>query len=256
MENNLFKRGLVIGIIFLFFGVGISTSFSAQFNNNISKINSNLIDNKTFEFIVTEFKADGTKEDTIVEMSYEQAKNFVKDLKEIKSQEEKLSLFKNYGFITESVTLEQLRVGMEKKAEINGLNEELLKKFGNNLFLKYNLKCSVEGENFGFIRLLLGSSAVTRILNFFLMALFDIYFFIPSIDLLNNQIGFLDVIVKNGRLQDFDFTGWGITVMAGFVGYYIHCIPLFIFSPILTISDCWFGSAAFVGVFGKYQQFP
>ena len=257
MKVSMVRQVFVVGIIFLFVGVGVSSTFSAQYNKNISKKNPNF-NNKSFEFIVTEFKADGTKEDTIVKMTYEHAKNFIKDLKELKDQEEKLSLFKNYGLIPESVTLEQLKLGMENKAEINGLNEELFEKLGNDYFLNFNLFCTVDGVTYGFLRFLLGLSAITRVINTILWGELDIYRFIPSIDLLNCQIGGLDVFVKDGILADFHFDGLGITLMAGFVGYYVHGTnaPFFYLCPIFTFLDYWFGSAAFVGIFGKYQEFP
>jgi hypothetical protein len=249
MKGMMYRRGLTIGIICLFFIIGISPSFFAQSNRKISIINHNFKDNKSLEFIVTEFKADGTTEDTIIEMTYECVNNFVKDIKEIKNQNEKLSLLKNYGFIPESVTLENLRLGMEKKAEINGLNEEMLKKFGNENFFKYNLLCNIEEGNIIFgIRFLLGLSPITRILNYFLWEVFRINRFIPSIDLLNCQIGGLDVVVKDGLLPDFHFRNDGIMVMAGFVGYHVHGIGILIFCPILTFFDWWWGSAAFVGI--------
>jgi len=260
MRNNLLKKGLVVGIILLFIGIAVAPSLSAQLNRNTSKITPNLNDNQTIEFIVTEFKSDGTKEDTILELSHEQAIKLIKDLKVTINPEEKLSLFKNYGFIPEYVTLEQLRLGMEEKTEINGLNEGKLGIFGD--FLKLNLMCSVFGCNIGPFRLLLGSSAITRALNTILFVFFgiDVDHLIRSIDLLNCHIGFLsDVSVSSGVLPDFDFDlGAGIIVMVGFVGYYIHGSDafFFLFYPFLTINDFFWGYATFFGLLGNEWPYP
>ena len=42
------------------------------------------------------------------------------------------------------------------------------------------------------------------------------------------------------------------------VHVYVHGtnVPFFYLCPILTFLDYWFGSAAFVGVFGKVQEYP
>lgn len=258
MRYNMKKEILIaIGIILMFFCVGIQPAFADISFKSGEEYPT--LKERDFKFDVYEFKPDGSTEKTIVELSLKEAKKFKNKLRNINSSEERLSLYKQYGFIPEDVTLEKLKYGMEEKAKRNGLTKEKLRQLINkSTYFKYILKldimCLTEGNNMGPFRLILGSSSITRGLNAFIFNLLGPDYYIPSIDVLNIQIGMIyDVIVKDGLFKDYHFgNGLGIVAMLSFVGYYIHGSGAFWlwFSPIFTLSDSWFGYCAFLILLG------
>lgn len=254
----MYSKGLVFAVIILFIGVAFSPSFYAE---SLEPLNPEItpVNNKNVGFEVIEFKPDGTIEKTIVKLKLEEAKEFGKKLKDIKTAEGKLSIFKEYGFIPEEVTLETLKLGMEEQAKRIDLTGEKLKQFVEyrasffkSNYVKINIKCYVQGENFFPLRLIIGLSSITRAINAFLLPFFSPHIFIPSVDLLNTQFGlFNGISAKDGLLNDIFYKYFfGSYAMLGFVGYYVNVFPfpliIIPLIPILTFLDWWFGYSAFV----------
>ena len=262
MQKNIVKKGLAIAIIVLFICVAVSPGFYAEGVKPL-KPKINPFSNKSVNFEVIEFKSDGIKEKTIVELTYEEAKEFGRKLKDIKTAEEELSIYKEYGFISEDVTLEKLKLGMLEKAQRNDLTEEKLKQYmekGFSLIPKpnfnINLNCLVQGQNIGPFRLILGLSSITRVINLILWTRFNIHNLVPSVDLLNTQVGgLLEISAIDGLLNDINYYLFGgFFLMLCFVGYYINLLgfpfPYFWILPFITLFDSWFGYAAFVATVG------
>ncbi|MFW6121071.1 MAG: hypothetical protein ACOC80_09270 [Petrotogales bacterium] len=265
MQNNIWKKSLVVAVICLFIGLAFAPSINANINAKPTEDITAVGKGRLVKLGVTEFKPNGTTEKTIVKMTFEEAKELKNKLKDIKSSDERLSLYKEYGLIPEDVTLEKLKAGMKEKAKRNGLTEEELAQlngplhiFPSLIFHARNKYCYVSGENNLGLRLILGLSAFTRIINWFIWNFLQKNL-VPSIDLLNTQIGLgVGVNAKNGHLPNIGFFGPGITMMLGFVGFYINAFPLFgpHFLPFLVAWDSWFGYAAYVGVTGYDLDWP
>ena len=261
-NNVFFKKTIIIGLTLLLIGVSVAPSLNANINKNLTEQINIRGRDQTVKYKVTEFKSDGSIEKTVVEMTQLEAKGLENRLKNIKSYDEKLSLYKKYGLIPEDVTLEKLKAGMKEKAKRYGLTEDKLNQIIKNGILQRNYTmetnqmCYVSINQKSYLRLLFGLSFITRIINAYIWSNLDLGFYLPSIDLLNAHLGFYnDINVKNGSSDDifYDSSYFGIIAMLCFVGYYIHGSDslLFWFLPFLTHTDSWFGYAALVIVYGE-----
>jgi len=264
------KKFLVFGITILILGVSIAPSLNAEIYKKNTEEARPFRKARDVKFEVIEFKSDGTIEKTIVELTIEESNEFKNKLKETNTYEEKLSLYKKYGLIPEDVTIEKLKKGMQEKAERYGLTEEKLSQITDNDFpilsdfeiFEINTMCAVIGLNIGTFRLILGLSTITRAVNAYLLyysiicKLLKLEIFVPSIDLINSQMGFIgNIHAINGIFPDIDLDimMFGILGMLCFVGFYIHGSdywPLWFF-PIFTVFELFFGYAAFFLVAGN-----
>lgn len=267
-ENNFLKKGLVIGIIILFFGVAILPGTYANVSN-LNTVQQNTVsfninnreESKTVlfsekdvvEILITENKPDGSIEETIVPLPREQVEELSEKLKEAREPKEKIAIYKEYELISQDVSLEQLRIGMLQKAQHLGLTQKKIENLNRLAFfiknvlstnISFNYNCSVYGKLTNGMKYLFGLSAFTSSLNF-LFKLWLIPYRIPSADLLDifiTEKGKLDAF--NGSLPDFH-TRWDflIAIIFGFVGY-SFVIP--IIPGILTQGE-FFGYAAVAG---------
>ena len=145
------KKILVVGIILLFISVAVAPVINA---------NDDVISTKTFSIpkkedavsiTVIEYKPDRTVERTVFRISPEQTDSFHKEMSNAQDLETKLSIYKKYNLISQDVTVDSLRAGMEKRAEEMGLTQDgLMSQFRGNrsLFLHVyrNIFCSVSGS--------------------------------------------------------------------------------------------------------------
>jgi len=263
MKNKNIKRILVLLIINLVICVSITPNFYANDTKTF-----NVRGNDYFDIIITEYKSDGSSEKIIKSISQKQAEQLVRDLKEVKDLEEVLTLYQNYGLISKDVTVEQLRVGMEKKKQSLGLTQEKLNELSSemNTFMNKrlffsgffekratNYLCSVSILFMFSLKLFFGLSVLTAIINFLLDTYFDISFYIPSIDLLDICVSFLGSFsAKNGIKPDIDGSGILAFIMAGFVGFH------FSFPPRIFVSALneFVGFSAFAGFMWSEIDFP
>ena len=222
------KKIVGIAIILLFIGVAFAPSIDA--NTDISIVPSiKPLKKNTISIQVTEFKADGTVEKTIVEMSQEEVKNLKEKLKQVNKIEERLDIYKEYGLIPKDATAEKLRTGMEEKANRMGFTKKELNissQFSNMPFsdrvspLVVNLMCSVSGFIGGF-HLFFGLSSLTLRLNALLWFIFGGLILLPSIDISDIGLGIGGVLeTTNGLLpDDYGFYLLMFYLLGGFVGF-------------------------------------
>jgi len=215
----MFKKGLAVAVILLFVGVAFAPSINADVHKK--EFDENLV-----EICITEYKVDGTNEEKIFEITEEENNDFIERINNIDDIDERLEVYKEYGFIPEDVNSEKLRVDMEEKFEGMGLNKDKINSFyqlkkrrilTNDSLINVNFKCKVVSHmEFG-LHLRFGMSAITRFINW----LIGFLFLIPSIDLFN--IGIcrgMRIETTDGLMPDYysDYSAM-LYFIGGFVGY-------------------------------------
>ena len=142
-KRTMKRKCLVVGIILLFLTIGFSPIINADHNTVQETIDR-------VPVTILESRPDGTVEKTAVRMTHEQADSFHEELRNAHDLDIKLSIYKKYNLISQDVTVDSLREGMEKRAQEMGLTQNgLMLQFRSNrsLFLNVyrNLFCSVSG---------------------------------------------------------------------------------------------------------------
>ena len=139
---------LSVGIILLFLTIEFSPIINAH-------------DNPVYETIdrvpitILECKADGTVQRTVFRMSPEQAESFHEEVANAQDLETKLSIYKKYNLISQDITVDTLRAGMEERAQEMGLTQEgLMSQFRSSQsllspFVRKNIFCAISGYQFG-----------------------------------------------------------------------------------------------------------
>ncbi len=257
------KKILSLGIIAIFIGLTLSPSINANINRKQPKAVLNATDQEIVEIVVTEYKPDGTIEKSTLKMPYIKVKELRKELKDVKDEEERLSIYKKYNLISQDVTCEQLRedmdgrarrIGFSKNKDISGIAERNLPNFLRNFVSVKNYMCLVSGWVAIGIRLYFGLSWFTSLINsvmFYYLKLSQLL--IPSVDAMNTGIvAGGDFRTKNGILPNNgeDFYGFMFYLMIGFVGFVISMIPIPIRRIILDWED-FFGFTVFAYALGK-----
>jgi len=243
------KKLLVFGVIVLFLGLAIAPSINANVDRRLPKSVINFGMNKV-KVTVTEFKPDGSREATVVEITREQVNALRDELKGAKDLDERLSVLKDYSLVPQHVTIEQFKVGMEEKAQrMVFTKDKIARSLSQNRHFKINFNCYVSaGTLFGF-KSLLGLSPLTGLINR-LIWLYDLLpYTLPSCDLLQLHVSQgIEIETKNGTLPSFRVAGClGRITIVGFVGYYMSFSP-FLPSFLITLWDMFTGSAVYVGV--------
>ncbi len=235
---------LVVGVIVLFLGLAIAPSINANDDRRLSKAVTNFGMNRV-KVTVTEFKSDGSREATVVEITREQVNALMDELKGAKDLDERLSVLKDYSLIPQHVTIEQFKVGMEEKAQrMVFTKDKIARSLSQDAHFKINFNCYVAGNVLSGFKVLLGLSLLTRIINWIVPL-------VPSCDLLQLHVAYMmQVETKNGTLPSFWAGGYcGRATIVGFVGYYVSIMPPFIpLSSLLTFWETFVGSAVYVGV--------
>jgi hypothetical protein len=137
---------LAIGIILLFLTICISPIINAD-GNSIPQTRSSV------PITILEYKADRTIERTVFRLSREQVDSFHEEMRNAQDLDTRLSIYKKYNLISQDVTVDSLRVGMEKKAKTMGLTpDDIMSQFRSNRslfppFIRRNIFCTVWGDN-------------------------------------------------------------------------------------------------------------
>jgi len=225
------KKILSLGIIAIFIGLTLSPSINANINRKQPIAVLNATDQEIVEIVITEYKSDGTIEKSTLKMSYIKVKGLRKELKDVKDEEERLSIYKKYDLISQDVTSEKLRADMEEK----------------------NYMCLVSGDVAIGIRFYFGVSWFTSLINgvmYYYLNLPSLH--IPSADVINTGLVYGgELITRNGTLANNgeDFFGFMFYLIVGFVGFVISVVPI----PIRRIIFGWedfFGFAVFAYALG------
>jgi len=156
-------------------------------------------------------------------MTHEQADSFHEEMRNAQDLDARLSVYKKYNLIPESVTTDTLQEGMQEKAQRIGLTQEKLESMAKNsgtLFNRHlyvNLFCFVSGIDDvyamnGYRIIPVGSSLFTLFIS--LYAGLNII----SFDVQDYIIGELDFESK-GILGSVDCHFNGLIKIIGFIGY-------------------------------------
>ena len=145
MQNTIVRKGLIVGIILLFLTIGFSPIINADGNTIPQAIGD-------VPITILEYKADGTVERTVFRLSREQADSFHEEMRNAQDLETKLSIYKKYNLISDDVTVDSLRAGMQEKTQKMGLTQNGLmplirvnrSPFPSNVYRNRN--CSVSGN--------------------------------------------------------------------------------------------------------------
>jgi hypothetical protein len=259
MKREWLVKTLALGIVALFTCVGISPGINADINN-INDKGKDVLSSNTKEIAIYGYKADGTIEKNIIDLSKYQIQELKKQLNNAINLDEKLSICKDFGLIPDDVTSEKLCQGMEEIAKKSGFTRQDIEKFKLNQPDQFynNFFCSLDLYSYsGFCRNI-GSSIFLRLWNgllyfFIYQILYGIFpeklvdflsnFFIPGIYLSN--VGFFQSaeIKTNGTLGYkygatspwWEFGGMYVRIH-GFVGYFIACGEQFLIGYSVSVN--------------------
>jgi hypothetical protein len=245
------KKLLVIGVIGLFLGLACAPSITA----NVFK-KSELV-----EIPVVEYNKNGEIKKTIVEITHEQLKKLRKELQEVDSIEDRLSIYKKYNLIPQDVTTEKLHEGIEERAKKMGFTKKRIQDIVNfykaklSIFEIFNLlisfMCSVSCSTGVGLRLYFGLSWPISLINgmnyWWLDKRDQLY---PSVDAVNIGVGLLGGMETQGLLFS-QSAGYEVMfyLMIGFVGYAVGIFPIPI-RRILIGAEELLGYSVFVCSFG------
>jgi len=241
------KKILVVIVVLLFIGVIFAPSINANVRKEI-----------LVRFPVTEYKEDGTKETSIIKMSWSDLMVLKTKLQTAKDSEEILLLYKEYGLVPKDASLSKMRNGMLRLAErLNVSVEKISLLISSNKSLKQkgfgfavNLQSFVSLLGFLFVNVPIGLSFITGPINAIIKTILlllgypEVYLFIPSVDIL--QFYFMPVIsyltAINGKMPDFEMQKV-ICLLIGFVGFFLQF-------PILSFTGSTFGYSVATIAFG------
>jgi|GEM_PF-3367849 len=145
MRVKYLKNGFAFGIVLLFLMIGASPIINADGNAIPQSIDD-------VSITILECKADGTVERTVFRMSSEQAESFHEEMGNALDLEMRLSIYKKYNLISQDITVDSLREGMEERAQEMGLTQDgLMSKFRSSQsllppFIRRNIFCYVNGR--------------------------------------------------------------------------------------------------------------
>jgi len=117
MQNNIVKKGLIIGITLLFVAIAFSPAVNAYNDMIFPKTVTNPRDNVSIT--VVGYKSDGTIEKSIVKIPQDQIEQFRNELNGAKEFEERLSIYKKHNFVSQDFTVDELRAGTEVYEDVN-----------------------------------------------------------------------------------------------------------------------------------------
>ena len=259
---NMFniRKILTYGFIILILSLSVSPVFA--FDNKQQNHSSSSIKNKMIPIVVSEFKFDGTIEKKTMIISAQKLEEFRGELRSHNGEDERLRLYKEYGLIPHDVTIEYLKIGMEKKIRSMNLNKTNLEEISeiidsrntlqpgrNGWRSDRNIMCFVTGDFMVGVKFLLGLSFVTSVINaaktlYYDMGFIDNYTYSPSIDLVQLHLStMITLSTSKGLLPNFYANGmYARTIMIGFVGYYVSYAPRFF----LEFGGEFIGYAAYV----------
>lgn len=262
MNTTTKGTGIGIVLILLFFPplIGITTATNPDHFIDSTDAYLNNYENDLEKILVYEYKADGTKVKTIVEINAEDLHELQKEINNGKNKETRLSIFQKYGVIPKHVTYDSLREGMGKKAQNMGVTKNQLFQYttmmGKNcnilnreVFTTRNFFCDVAGIYYGFgLRFLGGLSFFTSLYNG------DTYANrlprpnVTSIDCIDFTISYgLSIETENGLLPDEGLDViFATSLTVGFVGYYM-VIP---YDKYVVTWEAYFEGSA-VAVFAR-----
>jgi hypothetical protein len=212
------KKYYVIGVAILIMALAYAPITQAEIDDGLKNDEIQL-----FEVEIEEYKPDGSIEKNIVKLTQIEINSLKNELLDVKTDEDQISILKKYNLIQKNVKADDLELGMYKKAELLGLdNDNLRKKLGLRLPILVQLFKKVNIVYFGGISLRFGIPQIIRIIDNILPV--DL----PDIDLIDLSGALFGIIKTEGLfIKHTLITFPSISGMIGFVGFCIK-IPLFL----------------------------
>lgn len=244
MKKIFYKKVLIIGIISILFLLIVSPELNAIEYNKLYDSENN-VDNQLYKLTVKEYKSDGSFEKYFVELTKKSIDEFKEKLNQKSKIEDRLEVYKEFGLISNDVTADKLKTGMEEKTIKNGITKEELEKikYKSNLAgIHRNSMCSIIVGGVGFA-FQIGLSIFTKIYNWFWVEFvigiaefsgvdtdFLYLLLLPSADIIAYGLcpsGQIDTDGLNGHLYDSSSYPYGSMYyrVLGFVGYTV-ALPL------------------------------
>jgi len=218
---------LVSAVVLLFITISIAPTINAESNS--------IKEQKNYDVEVTEYKSDGTIGKVTISLTKDELNDLKKDLFTAETQEQKLTILKQKGLISQNIELEDLEKGMYQKAERLGISEDIeSRNLKIRLPILFTLFTSVDTFYFGGASISIGLSPLMRFIN----QLSPIK--IPGIDVIDLAGGFFGVTFTRGLFyRQTLLTFGGFTSMVGFVGFSFKVpasIHLFLGFSVATIG--------------------
>ena len=212
--KTLNKKIFVLGVLALFLTLAFTPATQAEDSRDITEIKE-----KFFKIEIEEFKADGSINKKIFEITQNEINKLKNELLLTKSIEEQLSIFKKYNLISKDKTVEELETGMYEKAYHLGIApDDNPQQIGLRLPILLQLFKRVSAVYFGGISLNFGLKFLIRIIN--LIPNINL----PTLDFADFCGGIFGVLITKGLIFKNNhslITFPGISGMIGFVGYRI-----------------------------------
>lgn len=239
----------------------ISSIYDFQMNVKTSKASTktDFLNEDIVEIEVTKHRADGTVEKSIKELSKEKALELRNKLESREHTNNTLSIFKEYGLISDNITDDQLYEEMLKGVERYGYSQEKVTNLSEKQLdyrdwimvpFALNFLCKVDSVG-SWISIPVGLSLITGIWNYWILVFgfvlpFLIYFALPTVDLLYLAAGMSIFVCEKGLLPDFFINDKGSYApcfysLMGFVGITVS----FPFFPAPFCSNYGFSIATF-----------
>ncbi len=210
-RTNL-KKIFIIGAITLFLILAVSPAIQAENTNN--SINDK---EKLYEIEIEEFKADGTTEKNIIQLTNKELNELKNELLSTRSVDDQLLILKKYNLIPEDKSINDLENGMREKAFNLGIDtnqKSTIFRFRQPILLQFFKK--VTATYIGGISTNFGFKFITNIIN----RILDLN--LPTFDFADFTGGLFGVVTTEGLLLKNShtlITFPGFSGMIGFVGY-------------------------------------
>lgn len=217
MKIEFSKKYFVIGVVVLLLAFAFTPINQAKIGNELKNDEKHL-----FDIEIEEYKADGSTLKNIVKLTKIEINSLKSELINAKTNEDQISIFKKFNLISKDVKVDDLELGMYKKAEIFGLNNDiLLNKLKIRLPILLQLFKKVNIVYFGGISLRLGLTPIIKLINIILPVN------IPDFDIIDLSGALFGVIKTRGLLATHTLITFpSLSGLIGFVGFCIK-IPFF-----------------------------
>jgi len=254
------KKLIATGIIFLFIGVAVAPSNTANKVDELLKIKQNLQE-KFIPVNRYEFKSDGSIEKTTILLPQREYLQMRQDLSLTHSIDENFNVFKKYGILPSDASFQKIKENFDQSLKVKKINITAIQNYVRNqkIFrffgVTINSHCKISVGAAQGIKLNLGMNAIIKYYNIlaFLGSIFSYSypFYLPGIDLFDFCFSFAGVIdtwdgvLPNSSMRFYLFT----MLLVGFVGYCIDLVPV----PFYLAIEVYNGYAAFILGAGIFQ---
>ena len=214
MNKSYGKKFFVLGVLALLLTLAFTPATQAEDDRDFTEVKE-----KLFNIEIEEFKADGSIEKKVFEITQNEINKLKNELLSTESIEERLLVLKKYNLIPQDKAVEELETGMYEKADRFGITpDDAPQKTKLKLPILLQFFKKVSATYFGGISLNFGLKFIIRIIN--LLPFINL----PTLDFADFCGGLFGVLTTEGLIFKNNhtlITFPGISGMFGFVGYRI-----------------------------------